>query len=94
MSEHILVPFFVLVTVGWLAWVIFMRVLSVVYAALSAVWFLHYLWRAGFVELLSGWNVSGDEACFAAAIGVLSIVILAGYLLWDSRRSGERVPST
>jgi hypothetical protein len=74
---------------------IFMRVLSAVYAALSVAWFLHYLWRIGFVELFSGWTVLQSEAtCFAAAIAVLSIVIGAGYLLRDSRGSAEGVPST
>jgi hypothetical protein len=74
---------------------IFMRVLGVVYAALSVAWFLHYLWRAGFVELFSSWTVLQSEAtCFAAAIAVLSIVIGAGYLLRDGRRTGEGVPST
>jgi hypothetical protein len=74
---------------------IFMRALSVVYAALSVAWFLHYLWRSGFVELLSRWNVLQSEAtCFAAAIAVLSIVMGAGYLLRDGRRTGEGVPST
>jgi hypothetical protein len=74
---------------------IFMRGLSVVYGALSVVWFLHYLWRAGFLELFLGWNVLQSEAtCFAAAIAVLSIVIGAGYLLRDGRRTGEGVPST
>ena len=74
---------------------IFMRGLSVVYVTLSAAWFLHYLWRTSFVELFSGWTVLQSEAtCFAAAIAVLSIVVGAGYLLRDSRRSGEGVPST
>jgi hypothetical protein len=74
---------------------IFMRVLGVVYAAVSVAWFLHYLWRAGFVELFSGWTVLQSEAtCFAAATAVLSIVIGAGYLLRDGRRTGEGVPST
>jgi hypothetical protein len=74
---------------------IFMRGLSAVYAALSVAWFLHYLWRASFVELFSGWTVFQSEAtCFAAAIAVLSIVIGVGYLLRDSRRTGEGVPST
>jgi hypothetical protein len=74
---------------------IFMRGLSAVYATLSVAWFLHYLWRTGFVELFSGWTVLQSEAtCFAAAIAVLSIVTAAGYLLHDSRRSGEGLPST
>jgi hypothetical protein len=74
---------------------IFMRTLSVGYAALSVAWFLHYLWRAGFVELLSRWNVlQGEATRFAAAIAVLSIVMGAGYLLRDGRRTGEGVPST
>jgi hypothetical protein len=74
---------------------IFMRALGAVYVALSMAWFLHYLWRSNFTELLSRWNVLVDKAtCFTAAIAVLSIVIGAGYLLRDSRRSGEGVPST
>jgi len=74
---------------------IFMRALGAVYVALSVAWFLHYLWRPNFTELLSSWNVLGDKAtCFTAAIALLSIVIGAGYLLRDSRRSGEGVPST
>lgn len=74
---------------------IFMRALGAVYAGLSIAWFLHYLWRSNFTELLSSWNVLGDKAtCFAAAIAVLSITFGAGYLLHDSRRSSERVLST
>jgi hypothetical protein len=74
---------------------IFMRVLSVAYVFLSATWFLHYLWRSDFMELSAGWNVLGNETtCFAVALAVLAIVIAAGYLLHDSRRSGEGVPST
>lgn len=74
---------------------IFMRALGVVYAVLCGAWVLHSLWRSNFMELLSGWNVLGDKAtCFTAAIALLSIVIGAGYLLRDSRRSGEGVPST
>jgi hypothetical protein len=47
------------------------------------------------MELLSGWSVLEDKtACFTAAIAVLLIVIGAGCLLLDSRRSGEGVPST
>jgi hypothetical protein len=72
-----------------------MRILSVAYVILSATWFLHYLWRSVFMELLAGWNVLGNETtCFAAALAVLAIAIAAGYLLHDSRRSGEGVPST
>jgi hypothetical protein len=74
---------------------IFMRALSVAYVILSATWFLHYLWRSDFMELSAGWNVLGNETtCFAVALAVLAIVIAAGYLLHDSRRSGEGVPST
>jgi hypothetical protein len=74
---------------------IVMRVLSVVYVALCATWFLHYLWRSDFVELLSGWSVLGDKtACFAVAIAVLAVVIAAGYLLHDGRRSAEGLPTT
>jgi predicted nucleic acid-binding Zn ribbon protein len=75
-----------------------MRVLGAVFGLLSAGWVLHllpFLPFVTFMELLSGWGVLRDEAtCFAAAIAVLSIAIGAGYLLHDSRRSGERVPST
>jgi hypothetical protein len=74
---------------------IVMKILSGAYVILSATWFLHYLWRSGFMELLAGWSVLGNETtCFAVAIAVLAIVIAAGYLLHDSRRSAESVPST
>jgi len=74
---------------------VFMRALSVVYVVLSAAWFLHYLWRSGFMEGLSGWNgLWSETAGFAAAIAVLAIVIGAGCLLYDSRRANEGVPST
>jgi len=73
---------------------IVMRVLSAVYGVLCAVWFLHHLWRSGPMELLAGWNVLGNETTsFAVALAVLAIVIAAGYLLHDSRRSGEDLPS-
>ena len=75
-----------------------MRVLGVVFGSLSVGWVLHllrFLPFVTFMELLSGWGVLRDEATwFAAAIAVLSIAVGAGYLLHDSRRSGERVPST
>jgi hypothetical protein len=75
-----------------------MRILGVAFGLLSAGWVLHllpFLQFVTFVELLSGWGVLRDEAtCFVAAIAVLSIAIGAGYLLHDSRRSGERVRST
>jgi hypothetical protein len=71
------------------------RGLIVAYVILSAAWFLHSVWRSGFMELLSGWNVLGDKtACFAVAIAVLAVVIAAGYLLHDGRRSAEGIPST
>ena len=71
-----------------------MRGLSAVYVVLCAVWFLHHLWRSGSMELLAGWNVLGNETTsFAVALAVLAIVIAAGYLLHDSRRSGEDLPS-
>ncbi len=74
---------------------IVMRVLSVAYVVLSAAWFLRYLWRSGFMELPAGWNVLGNETtCFAVALAVLAIVIAAGYLLHDSKRSGAGLPST
>jgi hypothetical protein len=74
---------------------IVMRILSVVYLVVCAGWALHYLWRSGFMELPAGWNVLGNEtACFAVAPAVLAIVIAAGYLLHDSRRSGAGLPST
>jgi hypothetical protein len=74
---------------------IFMRALSVVWVAIFAAWFLHYFWRAGFVELFPNRNVLASEsASFAALIAVLAIVIGAGYLLHDSRRSVEGIAST
>lgn len=74
---------------------IVMRILSVAYVTLSATWFLHYLWRSGFMELSADWNVLGNETtCFAVALAVLATVIAAGYLLLDIRRWGEGVPST
>jgi hypothetical protein len=74
---------------------IFMRALGVVYVMLSVAWFVHSMWRSGWMELLSGWNVLwGEATSFAAATAVLAIVIGAGYLLRDGRHSGERVPST
>jgi len=74
---------------------IFMRALSVVYAALCVAWVRHSLCRSNFMELLSGWSVLEDKTtCFTAAIAVLSIVIGAECLLRDGRRSGEGVPST
>jgi hypothetical protein len=73
---------------------VFMRVLSAVYVVLSATWFFYY-WRSDFAELLLDWNVLGSEgAWFTAVIALLAIAIGAGYLLHDSRRSGEVVPST
>jgi hypothetical protein len=74
---------------------IFMRALSVVCVAFFAVWFLRYFWRASFMELFSGWYVLASEsAIFVALIAVLAIVIGAGYLLHDSRRSVESIAST
>jgi hypothetical protein len=74
---------------------VFMRVLSAVYVVLSGAWFLHYFWRSDFLELLSDWSVLRSEgAWFTAVIALLAIAIGAGYLLHDSRRSGEVVPST
>jgi hypothetical protein len=74
---------------------IVMRILSVAYVTLSATWFLHYLWRSGFMELSADWNVLGNETtCFAVALAVLATVIAAGYLLHDSRRWGEGVRIT
>jgi hypothetical protein len=65
-----------------------------VYVVLSATWFFYY-WRSDFAELLSDWNVLRSEgAWFTAVIALLAIAIGAGYLLHDSRRSGEVVPST
>lgn len=73
---------------------VFMRVLSVAYAVLSAAWFVHFLWRSGFMGGLSGWNgLLSETAGFAAVIAVLAIVIGAGCLLYDSRRSNQGVPS-
>jgi hypothetical protein len=73
---------------------IYLRGLSVVYVALFAVWLLHYFWRPGFMELLSGWNVLQSEtACFGVAIAVLAVAIGAWYLLYDGRRSGEVLSS-
>jgi hypothetical protein len=74
---------------------IFMRVLSAVCVAFSATWFLRYLRRPSLMELFSGWNVLASEsALFAALIAVLAIVIGAGYLLHDGRRSVESIAST
>jgi hypothetical protein len=73
---------------------IFIRVLSVVYAVLSGTWLLHYFLRSGSMERISGWNVMPSEtAWLGAAIAVLAIVVGALYLLHDGRRSGIRVPS-
>lgn len=48
-----------------------------------------------FVELFRNRSVLGSEsAFFAALIAVLAIVIGAGYLLHDSRRSVESIAST
>jgi len=72
-----------------------MRVLAVISGLCSAGWILHFLPFVTFLELVPRSSVLPDEAtCFAAAIAVLSIAIGAGYLLHDSRRSGERAPST
>ena len=78
------------------AWpLIFMRALSMVCVAFFAAWFLRYFWRPSFVELFRNWSVLGSErAFFAALIAVLAIVIGAGYLLHDSRRSVEGIAST
>jgi hypothetical protein len=74
---------------------IYLRALSVVYVVLFGVWLLHYFWRPGFMELLSGWNVLQSEtACFGVAIAVLAVAIGACYLLYDGRRSREVLSST
>lgn len=74
---------------------IVMRVLSVMYAVLCAGWALHSFWHSVSMELLADWNVLGNETiCFAVSLAVLAIVIAAGYLLHDSRRSSEGLLST
>jgi hypothetical protein len=74
---------------------LFMRILSVACLTFSAVWFLRYFRRPSLMELFSGWNVLASEsALFAALIAVLAIVIGAGYLLHDGRRSVESIAST
>jgi hypothetical protein len=73
---------------------IFMRGLSVAYVVLSAAWLLHSFWRSGSMKLISGWNgLQSETAFFGAAIALLAIAIGAWYLLHDSGRSGEGIPS-
>jgi hypothetical protein len=74
---------------------IVMRAMSVVYVVFSAAWLLHYFWRSGSMESISGWNVLQSEtAWFGVAIAVLAMAIGAWYLLRDGGRSGEGIPST
>jgi len=73
---------------------IFMRALSVVCVVLSVAWGVRYLWRSVFFGVFSGRNdLLNRTVGSAAAIAVLAIAIGAGYLLHDSRRSGEDVLS-
>jgi hypothetical protein len=73
---------------------IFMRCLSVAYVVVSAAWLLHSFWRSGSMKLISGWSVFQSETAYlGAAIAVLSIAIGAWYLIYDSGRSGEGIPS-
>jgi hypothetical protein len=74
---------------------IVMRAMSVVYVVFCAAWLLHYFWRSGSMDSISGWNVLQSEtACFGVAIAVLAMAIGAWYLLRDGGRSGEGIPST
>ncbi len=74
---------------------VIMRVLSAVYMVLAAAWFVHSFWRSDFVGFLLDWNVLRSETLlFTAVIAVLAIAIGSGYLLHDSRRSGEVAAST
>jgi len=73
---------------------IFMRALSGVCVFFSAAWLLHYVWRSRSMELISGWNGFRSETAFyGAAIAALAIAIGVVYLLHDSGRSGEGLPS-
>jgi hypothetical protein len=74
---------------------IVMRAMSAVYVVFSAAWLLHYFWRSGSMESISGWNGFLDEtAWFGVAIAVLAMAIGAWYLLRDGGHSGEGIPST
>jgi hypothetical protein len=73
-----------------------MRVLSVVYVVLGAMWALRSFWRSVSLELRSGWDaLEAGAVGFGAAMTLVAVAMAIGawYLLYDGRRSDIGIAS-